>query len=67
MRDVIEVLGIRATGFHGVFEHEKRDGQEFVVDVSLELDLRPAGESDDLAETVNYGEVAQLVVRRIEG
>lgn len=67
MRDVIEVLGIRAMGFHGVFEHEKRDGQEFVVDVSLELDLRPAGESDDLAETVNYGEVAQLVVRRIEG
>jgi len=67
VRDVIEVLGIRATGFHGVFEHEKRDGQEFVVDVSLELDLRPAGESDDLAETVNYGEVAQLVVRRIEG
>lgn len=67
MRDVIEVLGIRATGFHGVFEHEKRDGQEFVVDVSLELDLRPAGESDDLAETVNYGEVGQLVVRRIEG
>lgn len=67
MRDVIEVLGIRATGFHGVFEHEKRDGQEFVVDVSLELDLRPAGEGDDLAETVNYGEVAQLVVRRIEG
>lgn len=67
MRDVIEVLGIRATGFHGVFEHEKRDGQEFVVDVSLELDLGSAGESDDLAETVNYGEVAQLVVRRIEG
>lgn len=67
MRDVIEVLGIRATGFHGVFEHEKRDGQEFVVDVSLELDLGSAGESDDLAETVNYGEVGQLVVRRIEG
>jgi len=67
VRDVIEVLGIRATGFHGVFEHEKRDGQEFVVDVSLELDLGPAGESDDLAETVNYGEVGQLVVRRIEG
>lgn len=67
MSDVIEVAGIRATGFHGVFEHEKRDGQEFVVDVTLEVDLEPAGSSDDLAETVNYGEVAQLVVKRVEG
>lgn len=67
MRDVIEVSGIRARGFHGVFEHEKRDGQEFIVDVTLELDIEPAGSSDDLTETVNYGEVAQLVVRRIEG
>ena len=67
MRDAIEVLGIRATGFHGVFEHEKRDGQEFVVDVALEVDLEPAGASDDLTQTVNYGEVAQLVVARIEG
>lgn len=67
MGDAIEVLGVRGTGFHGVFEFEKRNGQEFVVDVVLELDLEPAGSTDDLTETVHYGEVAELVVARIEG
>ena len=64
---VVEVTGIRARGFHGVFEHEKRDGQEFVVDVRLELDLSRAGRTDDLADTVDYGALAQSVVARIEG
>ncbi|MDO5502900.1 MAG: 2-amino-4-hydroxy-6-hydroxymethyldihydropteridine diphosphokinase [Actinomycetia bacterium] len=67
MSDRIEVTGIRARGFHGVFEHEKRDGQDFFVDIALELDLAPAGASDDLTETVHYGEVAALVVARVEG
>lgn len=67
MSGTIRVSGIRATGFHGVFPEEKRDGQEFVVDVTLEADLSAAGESDDLADTVNYAEVAALVVARIEG
>lgn len=65
--DTIELMGVRARGFHGVLEHERRDGQEFVVDVVLELDLAPAGRSDDLAETVSYAEVADDVVRVIEG
>ncbi len=67
MSDLIRVTGIRATGFHGVFPEEKRDGQEFVVDVVIEAELTAAGESDDLADTVNYAEVAALVVTRIEG
>ena len=67
MSDRIEVSGISATGFHGVFPEEKRDGQTFVVDVTLDVDLTPAGESDDLADTVNYAEVAALVAARIEG
>lgn len=67
MNDTIEVTGIRATGYHGVFEHEKRDGQEFVVDVVLEMDLEPAGSRDDLGQTVDYGQIAELVVARIEG
>lgn len=67
MTDRIQVSGISATGFHGVFPEEKRDGQTFVVDVTLEADLTAAGESDDLADTVNYAEVAAMVVARIEG
>ena len=65
--DTIELMGVRAHGFHGVLEHERRDGQQFVVDVVLEVDLTPAGRSDDLAETVSYAEVADDVVRVIEG
>lgn len=66
MSDVIRVVGIRAHGHHGVFAEEKRDGQEFVVDVALHCDLRAAGESDDLADTVNYADVAASVVDCIE-
>ncbi len=65
--DWIALRGVRATGFHGVFEHEKRDGQEFVVDVDLSIDLAPAGSSDDLVDTVDYGGLALAVVARIEG
>lgn len=67
MTDRIVVAGIRGTGYHGVFEHERRDGQEFLVDVAIELDLRRPGRSDDLGDTVHYGEVAAGVLARIEG
>ncbi|WP_068403229.1 2-amino-4-hydroxy-6-hydroxymethyldihydropteridine diphosphokinase [Kribbia dieselivorans] len=67
MSDRIELRGVRARGTHGVFEHEKRDGQEFVVDVVIEADLGPAGRTDDLTRTINYGEVAAGIVARIEG
>ena len=65
--DRIRLIGIVARGHHGVFAHEKRDGQEFVVDVELGLDLSVAGGSDDLVATVDYGEIAQAVVARIGG
>ena len=67
MTDRIVVTGIRGTGYHGVFEHERRDGQEFVVDIAIERDLRRPGRSDDLVDTVHYGEVAAEVLARIEG
>lgn len=67
MSDAIVLQGVTARGHHGVLESEKRDGQTFVVDVHLTLDLGPAGRSDDLAATVNYAEVASLVVARIAG
>lgn len=67
MTDRISLLGVRARGFHGVLADEKRDGQDFVIDVVLHVDLAPAGTTDDLALTINYAEVGADVVRRIEG
>lgn len=65
--DQVRLTGVRARGHHGVFEHERRDGQDFVVDVVLGLDLAPAGTTDDLSRTVHYGEVAADVVAVVEG
>jgi dihydroneopterin aldolase len=65
--DRIELLGLRALGHHGVLDRERRDGQEFIVDVVLAVDTRPAAASDDLADTVDYGAVASDVTTIIEG
>jgi 7,8-dihydroneopterin aldolase/epimerase/oxygenase len=64
--DRISVSGITARGYHGVFEHERVQGQEFVVDVVLAADLSAAAGSDDLADTVDYGGLAAAVVADIE-
>lgn len=61
MADRIELRGLRVRGNHGVFDHERRDGQDFVIDVTLWTDLRAAAQSDDLADTVDYGTLAQQV------
>ncbi len=65
MSDIIRISGIRATGFHGVFESERESGQEFVVDVVLHTDTAPAARTDDLAHTVDYAAVANDVVSLI--
>ncbi len=67
MTDRVVLQGITARGRHGVLDSEKADGQDFVVDVTLEVDLRRAGRSDVLAHTVNYAEVAADVVSLIAG
>lgn len=67
MPDQIRITGIRGTGHHGVFEHERRDGQEFVVDLRLDVDTRAAAASDDLAATVDYGQVANAAHAVIVG
>lgn len=67
MSDAIRLTGLRVRGFHGVLAQERRDGQDFVVDVVLELDLRPAASSDDLTETVHYGELAQRLAAVVAG
>ena len=65
--DHIELRGLRVRGHHGVYEHERRDGQDFVVDVTVWLDLGPAAASDDLARTLNYGELAQRAAAIVAG
>ncbi|MFW0787531.1 dihydroneopterin aldolase [Gordonia sp. CPCC 206044] len=59
MADRIELRGLVVRGHHGVFDHERRDGQDFVIDVTLWLDLAEAAATDDLADTVDYGALAQ--------
>jgi dihydroneopterin aldolase/2-amino-4-hydroxy-6-hydroxymethyldihydropteridine diphosphokinase len=65
--DQIRLTGITATGYHGVFEHERREGQTFVADVVVHLDTRRAAARDDLAHTLNYGELAVQVSAVLSG
>ena len=67
MSDRISLRGLRARGRHGVHEFEREQGQDFIVDVELELDLAPAGASDDVADTVHYGELADRLVAIVTG
>lgn len=65
--DEIAVTGIRAFGRHGVYPEERRDGQEFVADVVLFLSLAAAARSDDVADTVHYGELAEEIAAILAG
>ena len=62
----LTLTGLRATGHHGVFEHERRDGQEFVVDLTVVADLSAAADTDELDKTLHYGILAEQVVAAIE-
>jgi dihydroneopterin aldolase len=65
--DRIALRGLRVRAHHGVFAHERRDGQDFVVDVTVWMDLAPAAASDDLADTLHYGELAERVAAIVGG
>lgn len=60
MADRIELTGLECQGHHGVFDSEKREGQRFVVDLTCWLDFAGAAADDDLGQTVNYAELAEL-------
>lgn len=67
MTDRIELRGMRFEGRHGVLPEEAAEAQPFDVDVVLELGLAAAGTTDDLARTVDYGDVfrrARVVVEQ---
>lgn len=64
MTDEIRLRGLRAYGHHGVFEHERQKGQEFVVDVDVRVPL--GNLADDIDGTIHYGMLAQAIVDAVE-
>jgi dihydroneopterin aldolase len=67
MADRIELRGLTVRGNHGVFEHERTDGQDFIVDITVWIDLVAAAASDDLSDTVDYGALAQRAAAIVAG
>jgi dihydroneopterin aldolase len=65
--DRIELKGIEVLARHGVLEHEKQQPQIFRIDLTLYLDLDAAGASDDLADTVDYGKLAEITHDLVQG
>lgn len=65
--DRIEIRGLRLTGTHGVLPEERERAQPFLLDLDAWLDAAPAGRSDDLADTVDYGAVVELVAGVVGG
>ena len=67
MMDKILINDMEFYGYHGVFPEENRLGQRFIVDLTVQLDLKKAGETDELEYSVNYGELYQLCKEITEG
>lgn len=65
--DEIVLTGLTVFGRHGVYEHEREDGQEFTIDLHLRLSLEQAASTDDVADTVHYGELAEKVAAVVAG
>lgn len=67
MADRIELRGLTVRGRHGVFDHERAEGQDFVVDVTVWIDLADAAASDDLSDTYDYGMLAERAAAVVAG
>jgi dihydroneopterin aldolase len=67
MADRIELRGLTIRGRHGVYEQERADGQDFVVDITVWIDLVDAAASDDLSDTYDYGVLAQRAADIVAG
>ncbi|KAK9289577.1 hypothetical protein L1049_007733 [Liquidambar formosana] len=65
--DKLILRGLKFHGFHGVKPEERKLGQKFLVDVDAWLDLRVAGKSDNLADTVSYTDIYRIVREVVEG
>jgi dihydroneopterin aldolase len=65
MTQKIKIVGLRVYGYHGVLEHERQDGQYFIVDATLTIDSERASATDDIANTVSYAEIANLISENV--
>jgi len=65
--DKIYVNQMEFWGYHGLFPEENKLGQRFYVDAELELDLKPAAESDDMTKSVDYGAIYETCKKIVEG
>ena len=65
--DKIVLTGLHFYGYHGCLPEEKRQGQPFHIDLTLETDLGRAGQTDDLTQTVDYSAVYGVVKEVVEG
>ena len=63
MSDAIFVTGLLVHAHHGVMRHEKKVGQQFVIDLELAIDLADAGASDKLVDTVSYSSIVEAATR----
>jgi dihydroneopterin aldolase len=66
MSDQISIKGIKGFGYHGVFDFEKRDGQDFYVDLEIDIDLIAASNSDLLSDSVDYSLLTAIAKEAIE-
>ena len=66
MSDKISIKGLKGFGYHGVFDFEKRDGQDFYIDLDLQLDLAVASKSDELHDSVDYSKITSIALQAIE-
>lgn len=64
--DRIIMKNLAFYGYHGAMEEEKTLGQKFFIDVEIYTDLNKAGKSDDVIDTVHYGEVYEVIKSRVE-
>ena len=64
--DRITLTGLEVFAHHGVFDFEREQGQRFLIDVELSVDLSPAASGDDLGSTVHYGVLAEAIVAAVE-
>jgi dihydroneopterin aldolase len=67
MSDLISIKGIKGFGYHGVFDFERRDGQDFYVDLQVQLNLHEASKSDRLQDSIDYGLLTSIAREEIEG
>jgi dihydroneopterin aldolase len=67
MSDTITLTGLRVRGRHGVYDFERQQGQEFLVDAIIEFDAVQSAATDDVTDTVDYGELAERLVAVVAG